>query len=56
MELLDKAQNNIYDNKNYYTEIRNGENVYGVQGLNSDKLHYNAYEKTGVINSYPLNP
>lgn len=56
MELLDKAQNNIYDNKNYYTEIRNGENVYGVQGLNSDKLHFNAYEKTDVINSYPLNP
>lgn len=56
MELLDKAQNNIYDTNNYYTELRNGDNIYGVQGLNSDKLHYNAYEKTGVINNYPLNP
>lgn len=51
-ELLDKAQNNIYDNNNYYTEIRNGENVYGVQGLNSDQLHYTAFDKTSVISNY----
>jgi len=51
-DLLEKAQNNIYDTNNYYSEIRNGENIYGIQGLNSDLLHYNAFDKTSVINNY----
>jgi len=45
-ELLDKAQNNIYDINNYTTEIKSDINAYGIQGLNSDKLHYLAYDKT----------
>jgi len=51
-ELLENAQNNIYNKENYYTEIRSGENVYGIQGLNSDQLHYNAFDKTNIINNY----
>lgn len=51
-ELLDKAQNNIYDINNYYSEIRTGENIYGIQGLNSDQLHYVAFDKTSIINNY----
>jgi hypothetical protein len=44
-ELLLKAQTNIYDEKNYYTEIKNSDNTYGIQGLNSDLVHYSAYDK-----------
>jgi len=51
-ELLEKAQNNIYDTDNYYTEIKNIENAYGVQGLNSDQVHYNAFDKTIINNNY----
>ena len=51
-ELLDKAQNNIYDNDNYYKEIKNIENAYGVQGLNSDKTHYLAFDKNDINNNY----
>jgi hypothetical protein len=51
-ELLEKAQNNIYDNDNYYKEIKNIENAYGVQGLNSDQVHYNAFDKTNITNNY----
>jgi|694.fasta_scaffold01811_26 hypothetical protein len=51
-ELLDKAQNNIYDNDNYYKEIKNIDNAYGVQGLNSDKTHYLAFDKNNIDNNY----
>ena len=51
-ELLDKAQNNIYDNNNYYTEIKKMDNAYGIQGLNSDQVHYEAFDKTSINNNY----
>jgi hypothetical protein len=43
-ELLEKAQTNIYDMTNYNNEIRIDNNTYGVQGLNSDGIHYPAFE------------
>lgn len=43
-ELLEKAQTNIYDMTNYNNEIRIDNNTYGVQGLNSDSIHYPAFE------------
>lgn len=45
-ELLEKAQNNIYDLNNYNNEIRIDEKTYGVQGLNSDAIHYPAFDTT----------
>jgi len=54
-ELLLKAQNNIYDETNYYTEIKNVENAYGIQGLNSDLVHYSAYDKTTIDDNYNEN-
>ena len=45
-ELLEKAQNNIFDVNNYYNEIRSDNNTYGVQGLNSDSIHYPAFDIT----------
>ena len=51
-ELLEKAQNNIYDTDNYYTEIKNIDNAYGVQGLNSDQVHYTAFDKNTITNNY----
>ena len=51
-ELLFDAQNNIYDETNYYTEIKNNENTYGIQGLNSDQVHYLAYDKKTIENNY----
>ena len=51
-ELLLDAQNNIYDEKNYYTEIKNTDNTYGIQGLNSDLVHYSAYDKKTMENNY----
>ncbi len=45
-ELLEKAQNNIFDVNNYYNEIRSDNNTYGVQGLNSDSIHYPAFDTT----------
>lgn len=45
-ELLENAQNNIYDIKNYNNEIRIDNNTYGIQGLNSDKIHYPAFDAT----------
>ena len=51
-ELLDKAQNNIYDNNNYYLEIKKMDNAYGIQGLNSDKIHYEAYDKNLINNNF----
>ncbi len=48
-ELLDKAQNNIYDANNYNNEIRIDEKTYGVQGLNSDAIHYPAFDTTNPI-------
>jgi len=43
-ELLEKAQNNIFDMNNYNNEIRINEVTYGVQGLNSDGIHYPAFD------------
>jgi len=51
-ELLLKAQTNIYDEKNYYTEIKNSDNTYGIQGLNSDLVHYSAYDKKIMTENY----
>jgi Ca2+/Na+ antiporter len=51
-ELLLDAQNNIYDDKNYYMEIKKLDNAYGIQGLNSDSVHYMAYDKTTIDNNY----
>jgi len=45
-ELLDKAQNNIFDVNNYNQEIRITNDTYGVQGLNSDTIHYPAFDNT----------
>ena len=44
-ELLKAAQTNIYDEKNYNLEImQDGGNFYGIQGLNSDNKHYEAFD------------
>jgi len=51
-ELLLDAQNNIYDEKNYYTEIKKMDNAYGIQGLNSDSVHFMAFDKTIIENNY----
>jgi len=45
-ELLESAQNNIFDLNNYKLEIKNSENAYGIQGLNSDNIHYLGFDKT----------
>jgi len=45
-ELLDKAQNNIFDVNNYNQEIRITNDTYGVQGLNSDTIHYPAFDNS----------
>jgi hypothetical protein len=49
------AQNNIFDIQNYQSEFKglekgfNNEKVYGVQGLNSDKVNHKGYSKTENI-------
>lgn len=43
-QLLMNAQTNIYDTNNYTNEIRLNENTYGIQGLNSDSIHYPAFD------------
>lgn len=43
-ELLNAAQNNIYNEENYKTEIKQDNNFYGIQGLNSDNAHYIAFD------------
>lgn len=43
-ELLNAAQNNIYNEENYKTEIKQDDNFYGIQGLNSDNTHYIAFD------------
>ena len=43
-ELLNAAQNNIYNEENYKTEIKQDNNFYGIQGLNSDNTHYIAFD------------
>lgn len=53
-ELLLKAQTNIYDEKNYYTEIKNNDNMYGIQGLNSDLVHYSAYDTKTIEDNYNI--
>jgi len=50
-ELLENAQNNIYDINNYNNEIRTDNNSYGIQGLNSDKIHYPAFDTTVTTHS-----
>lgn len=48
-ELLEKAQTNIYDINNYNNEIRINDNTYGVQGLNSDGIHFPAFDNSDII-------
>lgn len=43
-ELLKAAQDNIYNEENYNTEIKQDNNTYGIQGLNSDNIHYVAFD------------
>lgn len=43
-DLLKAAQNNIYNDINYNTEIKHDSNYYGIQGLNSDNIHYVAFD------------
>lgn len=45
-ELLKAAQNNIYDEKSYNTEIKEDPNSYGIQGLNSDNTHFEAFDNS----------
>ena len=45
-ELLESAQNNVFDKTNYKLEIKNTDNTYGIQGLNSDNVHYFGFDKT----------
>ena len=49
-ELLESAQNNIFDVNNYKLEIKNTDNAYGIQGLNSDNIHYLGFDKTTGTN------
>ncbi len=49
-ELLKAAQNNIYNEENYNTEIKQDGNFYGIQGLNSDNIHYSAFDNS--FNTY----
>jgi len=43
-ELLKSAQNNIVNEKDYNTEIKELDNSYGIQGLNTDNKHYVAFD------------
>jgi len=43
-ELLKAAQTNIYNEENYKTEIKSDNNFYGIQGLNSDNIHFAAFD------------
>jgi hypothetical protein len=45
-ELLKAAQNNIYDEKSYNMEIKEDPNSYGIQGLNSDNIHFEAFDNS----------
>jgi hypothetical protein len=45
-ELLKAAQNNIYDETSYNTEIKQDKNSYGIQGLNSDNTHFEAFDNS----------
>lgn len=54
-QLLDDAQNNIYDINNYNMELISNENkidIYGIQGLNSSNIHIPAYDKLFIENNY----
>lgn len=49
-EHLDAVQNNVFDKNNYNTEIKgitqgyNNEKVYGIQGLDIEKVNYNGFD------------
>jgi len=45
-ELLKSAQNNVYNEDNYNVEIKQDANFYGIQGLNSDNVHYSAFDNS----------
>ena len=45
-DLLKAAQNNIFDEKSYNTEIKQDKNSYGIQGLNSDNTHFEAFDNS----------
>jgi len=47
-ELLKAAQNNIYNEENYNNEIKQDANFYGIQGLNSDNIHYSAFDNNKI--------
>lgn len=52
-ELLEKAQNNIYDITNYNMEIiTDSDKTYGIQGLNSASIHFPAYDKNTIEHNY----
>jgi Ca2+/Na+ antiporter len=48
-EILKSAQNNIYNEDNYNTEIKQSDNFYGIQGLNSDNTHFAAFDNNYTI-------
>lgn len=54
-ELLINAQNNIYDNDNYKSEIKgfNDENkkIYGAQGLDIEKNDYKGFDLTDIYST-----
>lgn len=57
-EHLLAAQNNIYDEDNYLSEIKgfekgfNNESVYGVQGFDVEKLNYQGFDKCNEYSSW----
>lgn len=57
-ELLVAAQNNIFSEENYDVEVKgvevgfHNEKVYGVQGLDVEKLNYQGYSKDDKYYSY----
>lgn len=48
-EILKSAQNNIYNEDNYNTEIKQSDNFYGIQGLNSDNTHFAAFDNNYTV-------
>jgi hypothetical protein len=48
-EVLKAAQNNIYNEDNYNTEIKQDNNFYGIQGLNSDNTHFAAFDNNYTV-------
>jgi Ca2+/Na+ antiporter len=53
-ELLDAAQNNVIDNNNYNEEIlrKDIKNLYGIQGLDTQKNNFKGYDKSDHFSNY----